>query len=159
MQIATSIILILMFALATPAAVASDEGDLKAAFLKAMDELRDKDLEGFLSFWHPEAVFLARDRLFALDRAASEYDKWARDVDQFFARTISAEMIPVDVNYRVLGDMGIVWGRARFAVDPVGGGGSDFDSRLTVTLLKTDGKWQIVTWHASAAPTGRSVIP
>jgi ketosteroid isomerase-like protein len=159
MQIAASIILVLMFVLATPAAVASDEGDLKAAFLKAMDELRDKDLEGFLSFWHPEAVFLARDRLFALDRAASEYDKWAADVDQFFAKTISAEMIPVDVNYRVLGDMGILWGRARFAVDPVGGGGSDFDSRLTVTLLKTSGKWQIVTWHASASPMGRSVIP
>ena len=159
MQIATSIILVLMFVLAMPAAVASDEGDLKAAFQNALDELRDRNLEGFLSFWHPEAVFLARDRLFALDRAASEYDKWASDVDRFFAKTISAEMIPIDVSYRVLGDMGIVWGRARFAVDPVGGGGSDFDSRLTVTLLKTGDKWQIVTWHASAAPTGRSVLP
>ncbi len=159
MQIATWIILVLTFVLATPAAVASDEGDLKAAFQKAMDELRDKDLEGFLSFWHPEAVFLARDRIFALDRAASEYDEWARDVDRFFAKTISAELIPIDVNYRVLGDMGIIWGRARFAVDPVGGGGSDFDSRLTVTLLKTGDKWQIVTWHASATPTGRRLVP
>lgn len=149
----------LLFALMTSSAVASDEAEMKSAFLNALTELKDRDLEGFLSYWHPEAVFLARDRLFALDRGASDYDEWARDVDQFFARTISAEMFPVDVSYRVLGDMGVIWGRARFAVDPVGGGGSDFDSRLTVTLLKTDGKWQIVTWHASAPPIGPSIVP
>lgn len=159
MQIATRIILALLLVLMTSSVVASDEEEMKSAFLNALTELKDRNLEGFLSYWHPQAVFLARDRLFALDRGASDYDEWARDVDQFFSRTISAEMFPVDVSYRVLGDMGIIWGRARFSVDPVGGGGSDFDSRLTVTLLKTDGKWQIVTWHASAPPAGRPIVP
>lgn len=159
MQFVTRIILALIFVLATPCIFASDEDDLKAAFQSAMDELRERNLEGFLSYWHPEAVFLARDRLFAIDRAASDYDEWAAAVDRFFAKTISAEMMPIDVSYRVIGNTGLVWGRARFSVDPVGGGGSDFDSRITATLLKSGGKWQFISWHASAAPTERSVVP
>ena len=94
------------------------EEEMKSAFLNALTELKDRNLEGFLSYCHPQAVFLARDRLFALDRGASDYDEWARDVDQFFSRTISAE-IPLpsattpataaDRASSVAGAMGKMW--------------------------------------------------
>lgn len=131
---------------------ASDPEELKAAFQNAIDQMREKDLDGFLECWHPEAVLYTRHDLFAVDRGASEYDAWADIVEDFFARIIRAEFRPISLKYRVVEDIGMVWGSTRFAVDPKFGGGSDFDSRLTAIFAKTADGWKIVNWHSSAVP-------
>lgn len=132
--------------------LAADIDDLQAAFQNTLDQMREKDLEGFLDCWHPEAILYTRDDIFAIDRGLSEYDEWADIVEDFFARIITAEFRPLTMKYRVAEDIGLVWGRTKFAVDLKHGGGSDFDSRLTAILARTADGWKIISWHSSAVP-------
>ena len=131
---------------------AEETDGLKAAFENTLDQLKEKDLEGFLECWHEEAVLYTRDDLFPFDRNASGHDEWADVVEDFFARIIAAEFRPITVKYRVIGDIGLVWGRTQFALDLRHGGGSNFDSRLTAVFARTSDGWKIVNWHSSAVP-------
>ena len=144
--------LLCLFVLVCLPVQGSDLDELKAAFQNTLDQMREKDLEGFLECWHPEAVLYTRDDFFPIDRGESEYDAWADIVEDFFARIIRAEFRPMTLKYRIVEDIGMVWGRTRFAVDPKFGAGSDFDNRMTAILAKTAKGWKIVNWHSSAVP-------
>lgn len=138
--------------LAVVTAQAAEVDGLKEAVQNTLEQMREKDLEGFLECWHPQAVLYTRDDLFAIDRGASQYDEWADIVEDFFARIVAADFRPVSVKYRVEGNIGIVWGGRRFALDRKLGGGSDFDSRLTAVFSRRSNGWKIINWPSSAIP-------
>jgi ketosteroid isomerase-like protein len=146
------VLLICIVALVSGAPYAADTETLQAAFQNALDQLKEKNLEGFLDCWHKDAVLYTREDIFPIDRGASEYDEWADILEDFFARIVTAEFRPQTMKYRVTGDVGMVWGRTRFAVDLKHGGGSDFDSRLTAVFARTADGWKIINWHSSAVP-------
>jgi ketosteroid isomerase-like protein len=54
------------------------------------------------------------------------------------------------MNYKVLGDSVVSWGKWRFTVTPPGGTPEIMDGRYTDLKAKRDGKWVFVLDHASA---------
>jgi len=138
---------------AQPSTPASPEEELEATFDNIVQTLRDKNVEGFLSHCHPQAVMLLRDRAFPLDRAAQAFDQWTSLTEDMFASSISLDYVPVDLTYRVVGGTGLVFGFGQFRVDSRIGASSNLTSRLTATFVHTDQGWKLLAWHASAVPT------
>ncbi len=132
--------------------------DLKATFDKALEYLSQKDLDAFLSVWHPEAVLFSRNRIHPIDRAKLEDRVWADLFEDFFARIISVGYTQQAVEWRVIGDTGLVWGLTRFAVDPRYEASFEQDTRLTAVFTKVAGEWLIMHWNDSPLPEGQTPI-
>ena len=132
---------------------ASDVKDLEATFEQALEDLSRKDFDGFLSSWHSEAVLFARNRIHPIDRAQLEDRAWRELFEDFFARIISIGYTQKAVQFRVIGDTGIVWGLTRLAIDGRYGEGSDQETRLTVVFVKVGEEWKIIQWNNAPGPT------
>ncbi len=137
---------------------AGDVDDLKAAFDNALESLSQRDLDGFLSAWHPEAVLFARNQVHPIDRAKMDEKVWVQGFENFFARIISAGYRMRAVEFRVVGETGIVWGLTRFGVDPRYEASFDQDTRLTAVFVKSDGAWKILHWNDAPWPEGRAPL-
>ena len=131
---------------------AQDLEGLEAAFENVLERLNARDLDGFLKGWHPEAVLVVSDYFWAVDRADVGREIWTRIFDEFFATTKSASYTAVDVNFRVIGDTGMIWGLTEFAVKPKQGSPQVRNLRLTAVFRKVNGHWQIINWHSSEPP-------
>ena len=57
-----------------------------------------------------------------------------------------------DVTYRVMGNVGLVWGLTELAFTVEGQPRQRQDVRLSATLSKSPAGWKIVSWHDSAFP-------
>jgi len=137
---------------------AGDVDDLKAAFDHALEYLSQKDLDAFLSVWHPEAVLFSRNRVYPIDRSKLDDRIWANLFEDFFATIISAGYTRQAVEWRVIGDTGIVWGLTRFAVDARYQASFEQDTRLTAVFVKVDGEWLILHWNDSPLPEGQNPL-
>ena len=133
---------------------AGDVDDLKAAFDQALEYLSQKDLDAFLSVWHPEAVLFSRNEVHPTDRAKLDDRVWANLFEDFFARIISVGYTQQAVEWRVVGDTGLVWGLTRLAVDPRYQASFEQDTRLTAVFVKVDGEWLILLWNNAPLPEG-----
>jgi ketosteroid isomerase-like protein len=141
--------------------MAADRADLEKTFEDVLQRIRQKDADGLVAHFHPEAVIFLRNRFFPLD--FEEMGKAAFDdlVKSFLSEVVDADLRPMDVSYRVVNGVGIVWGLARFHVEPKEGVGSSFQSRMSIIFAEDEGTWKIVHWHTSAIPSGleRTVTP
>ncbi len=147
-------ILCLFFFLWLPATAVqgSNVETLRDAFERTLERLNAKDLQGFLQGWHPEAVLIVHDYVFPVDRANAGEEIWTLIFDEFFASTESIRFTPVDVESRVVGDTGVVWGSVQTITESKDGLRRTRDLRLTATFVKLDGQWQILSWHNSVPP-------
>ncbi len=137
---------------------AGDVDDLKAAFDQALEYLSQKDLDAFLSIWHPEAVLFSRNEVHPTDRAKLDDRVWANLFEDFFARIISVGYTQQAVEWRVVGDTGLVWGLTRLAVDPRYQASFEQDTRLTAVFVKVDGEWLILLWNNAPLPEGQNPL-
>jgi len=137
---------------------AGDVDDLKAAFDQALEYLSQKDLDAFLSIWHPEAVLFSRNEVHPTDRAKLDDRVWANLFEDFFARIISVGYTQQAVEWRVVGDTGLVWGLTRLAVDPRFQASFEQDTRLTAVFVKVDGEWLILLWNNAPLPEGQNPL-
>jgi ketosteroid isomerase-like protein len=132
------------------------EKDLREAFSLIQEKIGEKDLNAFLDLWDPDAVLYLRNRLYPIDRKELGERQFRQFFDNFFASIYSAGFTKTEVNYRVIGETGMVWGASRFAVDARDGTGSDFDSRLTVIFVWVKDSWKVALWNGSPPPIGTS---
>ena len=137
---------------------AGDRDQLQQTFEAALERIREKDTQGLVAYFHPEAVLFFRDRLFPLDFEQVGTQGFNDILERFFFEVTAAEVRPMDVSYRVVNDVGLVWGLSQFNVDPKSGGGSNLQSRISVVFTKVNGAWKILHWHASAIPSGRTQV-
>lgn len=137
---------------------AGDVDDLKAAFDQALEYLSQKDLDAFLSIWHPEAILFSRNQIHPTDRAKLDDRIWANLFEDFFARIVSAGYTQQAVEWRVVGDTGLVWGLTRLAVDPRYQASFEQDTRLTAVFVKVDGEWLILLWNNAPLPEGQNPL-
>ena len=151
------ILLLLLFCSITQA-LASDEGELRAAFEDFLTQISEKNANGVVQHMHPDAVVFARNRLFAIDWKELGQDELGDFLGTFFDDVISAEIVPIEVKYRIYGDTGIVWGHSQLAVDARRGSGSNLDARFSASFAKLNGVWKLIHWHGSAPPVGQRAI-
>ena len=107
-----------------------------------------------MSVWHPEAVLFSRNRVHPIDRSKLDDRVWANLFEDFFARIISVGYTQQAVEWRVVGDTGLVWGLTRLAVDPRYQASFEQDTRLTAVFVKVDGEWLILLWNNAPLPEG-----
>ncbi len=158
MSLSRTFVVVLILGVMISPLSAGDVDDLKAAFDHALEYLSQKDLDAFLSVWHPEAVLFSRNRVYPIDRSKLDDRIWANLFEDFFATIISAGYTRQAVEWRVIGDTGIVWGLTRFAVDARYQASFEQDTRLTAVFVKVDGEWLILHWNDSPLPEGQNPL-
>jgi uncharacterized protein (TIGR02246 family) len=149
MPITRGLLLIIVLSLLPLNAVAQDTDELEAAFENVLGRLEARDLDGFLKLWHPEAVLFVRDTPFPVDCVEAGKEVWREIFEDFFSANNRTDVVPVDVEYRVIGDTGLVWGHTQTIVEPKDAPRIVEYSRLTAVFVKTDAGWLVVNWHGS----------
>jgi ketosteroid isomerase-like protein len=152
------IVLLLLLCFPIAPAWADDREDLKNSFEEILERLNAKDLKGFLSGWHPDAVLMVYDYVFPVDRADAGEEIWSQIFDDFLVSTESIRLIPVDVDFRVVEDTGIVWGTAQNVTELKNGTRRVVNLRLSATFVKAGGRWLLLSWQ-SAIPPERNPRP
>ena len=151
------VLLVLLCFPATPA-WADDLEDLENSFEEILERLNAKDLKGFLTGWHPDAVLMVYDYVFPVDRADAGGEIWEKIFDDFFVAAVRIRLTPIDVDFRVVGDTGIVWGRAQTLTRLKDGTSEIVNLRVSATFVKTEGRWLLLSWQ-SAVPPERNPPP
>ena len=147
-------IIVLFFLLCFPIAPAwaGDLEELEDAFEDILEKLNAKDLKGFLTGWHPDAVLMVHDYVFPVDRDDAGEEIWAQIFDDFFVATQRIRLTPIDVEFRVVENTGIVWGRIQTLTERKDGTRKVVNLRLTATFVKTSGRWLLLSWQSSIPP-------
>ncbi len=153
-------IIVLFFLVCFPIAPAwaDDLEELETSFENILERLNAKDLKGFLTGWHPDAVLMVHDYVFAVDRADTGEEIWSQIFDDFFVATQRIRLTPIDVDFRVVENTGIVWGSVQTLTELKDGTRRIVNLRLTATFVKTGGRWLLLSWQ-SAVPPERNPPP
>ena len=127
---------------------AGDVDDLKAAFEHWLGAYNSRNVEDLLACYHDQAVS------FGQFRAGPVVEKAAirENLQTFYSQVEHVNFSPKDPQLRIIDNTGVVWTtyalywRGRSAIRMMNTFG-----RLTLTFVKTEGKWLIVSQHASSA--------
>ncbi len=152
------IVLLMLLCFPAAPARANDLEDLESAFEEILERLNAKDLKGFLTGWHPDAVLMVYDYVFPVDRSDAGEEIWEQIFDDFFVAALRIRLTPVDVDFRVVGDTGIVWGRAQTLTELKDGTREVVNLRVSATFVKTNDRWLLLSWQ-SALPPDRNPSP
>ena len=146
------IVLLILFCFSATSAWADDREDLENSFEEILERLNAKDLKGFLRGWHPDAVLMVYDYVFPVDRADAGEEIWSQIFGDFLVSTQSIRLTPIDVDYRVVGDTGIVWGRAQTITELKDGTREVVNLRVSATFVKMSDRWLLLSWQSSIPP-------
>ncbi len=153
-------IIVLFFLLCFPIAHAwaGDLEELENEFEGILERLNEKYMKGFLTGWHPDAVLMVYDYVFPVDRADAGEEIWSQIFNDFFVATQRIHLTPIDIDFRVVENTGIIWGRIQTLTELKDGTRRVVNLRLTATFVKTGGRWLLLSWQ-SAVPPQRNPPP
>ena len=143
---------VLLLTLGSSSLAGSDVDDLKASFEAALESLNSRDLKGFQKAWHPQAVLFSRNRLMPFDLREIGQEEWSRIFSGLFVEARELHYTAYSMEYRVLGDVGLVWGLTGLTLQLDDQPSEEQDVRLTATFLRSSDGWRIVSWHDSSFP-------
>jgi hypothetical protein len=136
-------------------ALCSDVDDLKAANQKMFEAYVSQDAETIGTLVYPGAVAYTDDAAFpfvvSIENAQSETTDLMNTV---FSNYDYFVMTPYNMQYKVVGDTGIVWGHITIDTKPTGEPGQTNYLRHISTWIKSDGNWRWITFHNSTIPPG-----
>ncbi len=146
----TFVIVGLLAVLCVSRVVADDLADLKAAHAQALKALVTGDVDLWLASLHHEQVRF--DYQQPTDYKGVDKATIGKDYAALFANIERYTITPVDLQYRVIGDTGLVWGYHVDSLKEKGKRGTVTISRMTAVYARTGGKWLRVLTHFSALP-------
>jgi hypothetical protein len=132
-----------------------DVDDLKATVAKIIQAQDALDAEAVASIVYPGGVNYARDAAFPY--VAPMENTQAVVTELLKMEFDSLEFISVNtynMQYRVVGNTGIVWGHSSASYKIKGEPIKTTHQRGTSTWVKSDGKWHMIMNHVSAIPPG-----
>jgi uncharacterized protein (TIGR02246 family) len=125
-------------------AIADDLADLKAAHQMFNKAWNTGDVETVFQIWQDGGIWLPINSAFP-DVTNSAIGK------QMFTKWFETHMYRMNwhkVDYRVIGDTGLVWGlRSGMVIVKATGTGKHYFMKSTVVFVKSEGKWQAVMSH------------
>ena len=125
-------------------AIADDLADLKAAHQMFNKAWNTGDVETIFQIWQDGGIWLPINRGFP-DVTNSAIGK------QMFTKWFETHIYRMNwykVDYRVIGDTGLVWGlRSGMLIVKATGTGKHYFMKSTVVFVKSEGKWQAVMSH------------
>ncbi len=138
------------FLFAPSAARGDDVDDLKATFEQLVKAGNSRDLDTFVASAHDAVVFFNPISPFPLvGKAANQ-----QGTQTLFDNNESISITPINPQFNVIGNTGIVWGHLATAFKPKNGPMDISFLRCTFTFVKSEGKWLRVATHLSAIPSG-----
>jgi ketosteroid isomerase-like protein len=140
--------------LSASVALGDDVADLKAAHAQALKALAAGDVDLWLASFHDEHVRFDRNSQQPTDYKGVDKAALRKSLASSFASTERYSITPVDLQYRVIGDTGIVWGYHVDAYKDKGSPGTVTISRVSAVYARSGGKWLRVCTHVSAVPPG-----
>jgi len=144
------------FILAPQPAIADDLADLKAADGKLFNAWNTSDVEGIFDAWSDTGIWLSDSRAFPLTHRNLPERKayWAK-----WFETHSVRMMWYNPQYLVIGNTGLVWGHVtQTAMNKVKGIGKEIYLKMSITYVKSEGKWKVVLCHSSPMPSERELF-
>ena len=126
---------------------------------QAVRRLEDEWLGAYLR--GDKAAFdrIASEDFTSTDESATIRNKeQERGIIQAPPGSIKTSLTNEDLQVRIYGETAIVNGRIVFKAQPGGQAEISFQSRFTDTLVKRQGKWQVVARHYSRLPPARTPI-
>lgn len=143
-------IVLLLFA---PSVAHGEEAeDLQAAFEQYVGAVSARDLETLMALVHEEAVVYFPTIPFPRDGKAAVRQAYHAT----FTNHESITLQPINPQYRVLGPIGLAWGHFSLTRKPKDGPSATIFTRYSWTFGKVNGKWVLVTGHASPISAGGS---
>ena len=136
-------------------AAGDDVADLKAAQEKVIEAWNKLDAVNLNSAVYPGAVFFEYDSPFPGISSTTRMtpEQLAEMAKNAFSNIEYISLTPYNLQYRVVGNTGIVWGHSTMSTKPKGEPVSTQNSRYTSTWIKSDGTWYIFCTHISAIPS------
>lgn len=136
-------------------ALGSDVDDLKAADLKLIEAVTSLNAEALASLMYPGAVIYDTNEAFPLVMPMENTQVFVTQiVKDFFNSLEYLDMYHYNPQYRVVGNIGLVWGHDTVSVKEKGEPALREHSRFTDIWIKSDGKWYMIMSHSSAIPSG-----
>jgi ketosteroid isomerase-like protein len=138
-------------------AFGDDVDDLKDAEGRLFRAMNSFDTATLTSLLHPGAAIFPRDSAFAtvVPMQLREIREMMSTVTNSMSQNVELLNInPVNMEYRVIGNVGMVWGYNSVEEKLKDGPPQTTEARISQTWLKTGGIWQLLMMHASAIPSG-----
>lgn len=147
-----SITILLLFAI-PQFALGSDVEDLKATNEKMFKAYNTLDVETIASMVYPGGVLYDYGAAFP-DTAPMEdtQAQLAKSLKTILSDLEYISITPYNVQYRVVGNTGIVWGHYTINVKPKGQSMITNHARMTSTWINSNGEWRNIMTHLSAIP-------
>lgn len=145
----TMLVCVLLAALGTPSVGRGAEvDDLKATAERLIAALNKGDLDTWSTLVHDQAVGFNLISPFPAEGKAA-----MRQAFQGLFNTMESFTItPLNFQYRTIDDTGYAWGHVVVAFKPKDGPMRTMWGREIMTYTKVEGKWRMITVHASAMP-------
>ena len=134
-----------------PSAARGDEiADLKATYEQVVAAINKGDLAALTAQWHDQIVAFGPTSPFPVAGKAADRQIWQAN----FANNEQFTIAPINLQYQVIGNTGVIWGHLAVALKPKGGPARTQFLRYTGTFVKSDGKWLLAASHVSLIPSG-----
>ena len=128
-----------------------DTDDLKDFCMKFVNAWNSLDADNVVSMDHEGAIYFGPDDPFPNITKKEEKATMLKTV------MASIEFINITLyndRYKVVGDTGVSWGYYTVTIKDKGETMETNYARYTLTAVKSDKKWQILSMHQSAIPAG-----
>lgn len=136
-------------------ALAGDVDDLKAAYAKGVQVWNNIDADGIVSMVYPGMVNWGNSAAFpSVLPMENTQAQVAPGLKQWLSGLEMYNINPYNMQFRVLGNIGLIWGHQTQNIKAKGEPTKTFHLRVTQTWIKSEGKWYIVMNHLSAIPSG-----
>jgi uncharacterized protein (TIGR02246 family) len=129
-----------------------DVEDLQAAVEQYVGAVSTRNLEALMALVHEDAVIYFPTIPFPSDGKAAIRQAY----QSTFTNHESVTLRPISPQYRVIGPIGLAWGHFSLTRKPQDGPTTTVFTRYSWTFGKIDGKWVLVTGHASPITGGGS---
>jgi ketosteroid isomerase-like protein len=122
--------------------------ELKTTVEQLIGALNKRDLDAWSPFVHDQAVSFGLISPFPAEGKAA----LRQGFQGLFATMESFTIVPLNWQYRTVGDIGYAWGHVMVSFKQKDGPARIMRGREIMTYTKVGGKWQMVTVHASPIP-------
>ena len=145
-----SLIVMAAIILLSQPAIADDLADLKAAHEGLVNAWNTGDLYAFFEIWQDGGIWIPTSQAFpVITNSAIGKQMFSEWLETHFSRETWYK-----ADYRVIGDVGLVWGvRTSIAIIKATGTGKRTFEKESIVFVKSEGKWKAVMSHSTPIPS------
>ena len=153
-----SLILVATFVLLCQPAIADDLAELKATHMKMNKAINTGDVETFFDLTDDYTVMFGPDTGIPHALPGKEIKERVKQAFAKWYETHTNRTMWYKPDYRVIGNTGLVWGLVeRTITNKQTGVTQKLFLKISLTYVKSDGKWISVLSHSSSIPTTQTL--